>query len=139
MQAAVYGGTPVLSFYKGNVLGGFGQGLDVILDSTYSTNTTIPGPSKTPTLDLHELMVVDGTSLVATMYQAVPYDLTAYGLAPGEGWIVAGMFLEFDIATGDVLFSWNSLDHVDPSLSVVGVGAPGSTNGTSETFAWDYL
>ncbi|KAG7149739.1 hypothetical protein HYQ46_001353 [Verticillium longisporum] len=51
------------------------------------------------------------------------------------------MTTEVDIETGDVLFEWESLDHVDPKLSAFppdfGPGLPGS--GRNETDAWNYF
>ncbi|KAL6362774.1 hypothetical protein LRP88_04079 [Fusarium phalaenopsidis] len=48
---------------------------------------------------------------------------------------------EVDIETGDVLFEWQSLDHVDPKYSAFpldfGAGLPGS--GRNETDAWNYF
>ncbi|KAL2679065.1 hypothetical protein Neosp_009821 [[Neocosmospora] mangrovei] len=46
-----------------------------------------------------------------------------------------------DIETGDVLFEWQSFDHVDPKYSAFpldfGIGLPGS--GRNETDAWNYF
>jgi hypothetical protein len=43
-------------------------------------------------------------------------DLSSYG-GPEDGLVIDGMAQEIDIESGEVLFEWRSLDHVDPEES----------------------
>src|SRR6266550_2646631 len=63
-----------------------------------------------------------GTALI-TAYHAVPYDLTAVG-GPATGQAIDGVVQEIDIATGQVLFEWHSLDHVPLTASYQPVASP---------------
>ena len=67
------------------------------------------------------------------------YDPSSNGIH-NVSWVLNGAFQEIDIATGAVLFEWNSLDHVPVTLSQV---MPGTTdisgNGLTTDTAWDYL
>ncbi|KAF7182824.1 hypothetical protein CNMCM7691_002485 [Aspergillus felis] len=90
--------------------------------------------------DLHEMRVIDGKTALITIYETLPYDLEEYGIDPEIGWVIGGVFQEIDIKTGEVLFEWNSLDHVPlsdslASLDLDGVVGDGLTNGS----AWDYF
>jgi hypothetical protein len=47
--------------------------------------------------------------------------------------------IELDIATGDVLFEWSSLDHVDPSESFLPLNPGQAGAGYNSSDAWDYF
>jgi hypothetical protein len=51
-----------------------------------------------------------------TAYRKTTADLTGIG-GRSDNAILSGVVQEIDIATGKLLFSWDSLDHVDPSES----------------------
>ena len=121
------------------MISGHGQGDGLILDDTYAIDSTGLEASQASVLDLHELKVENNATALATVYQALPYDLQPYGLQTGQGWVTTGIFREIDIASGNVLFEWSSIDHVDLSLSYVGLGTEGGNNGTSNLTAWDYF
>jgi hypothetical protein len=72
------------------------------------------------------------------------------------GLLGVDVLIENDIATGELLFEWNALDHVDPSgeaprlafskartnsaaESLVTLGSTGSNSGVSSADAWDYF
>ena len=108
------------------------------MDSTYSVVTSVqPGLGKTGT-DVHEFTVLpDGTALT-TIFQPTQYDLSAYGVLQPVGWVLQGIFQEIDIQTGEVLFEWQSIEHVDPSESYNYINVTAG-DGANATFAWDYL
>ncbi|GFF88407.1 hypothetical protein IFM60648_08379 [Aspergillus lentulus] len=86
------------------------------------------------------MRVIDGKTALITIYQTGSYNLSAYGIGPGNGWVINGVFQEVDIKTGKVLFEWKSLDHVPLSathapLRLDGVVGDGLTNGST----WDYF
>ncbi|KAM0333182.1 hypothetical protein ACHAQA_001842 [Verticillium albo-atrum] len=89
----------------------------------------------------HEFRLVDGeTALIETPIPRT-ISLKPWGGREDQKWIVSGGFQEINIETGEVLFEWESLDHVDPKLSAFpldfGAGLPGS--GRNETDAWNYF
>ncbi|KAH3143073.1 hypothetical protein KXW18_000338 [Aspergillus fumigatus] len=119
---------------------GYTRGYYTILDDAYQETTTVHSGNGMFPGDLHELRVIDGKTALISVYQTEPYNLAAYGIGPGNGWVISGAFQEVDIKTGRVLFEWKSLDHVPLSatltpLQLDGVVGDGRTNGS----AWDYF
>jgi hypothetical protein len=104
-----YGGEPVLTFYEG-VGTTYGRGEYVILDSSYREVTRVSAGNGYAG-DHHEFLITpEGTALV-TIYSPVRWDLSSVG-GPQDGVVLDGIAQEVDIATGEVLFEWHSLDHV---------------------------
>jgi hypothetical protein len=106
-----YQGATVLTYFQGLVTAaGYGQGRAVIADAGYHTTHVIRAAGGLQA-DLHEFFLTpQGTALI-TAYRPAPADLTAVG-GPAGGHVLAGVVQEIDIATGKVLFQWDSLDHV---------------------------
>ncbi|EGX90200.1 hypothetical protein CCM_06619 [Cordyceps militaris CM01] len=88
----------------------------------------------------HEFKLIDGKTALVEAPTPIVVSLKPWGGRDQE-WIVSGGFQELDIETGEVLFEWQSLDHVDPKKSAFpldfGPGLPGS--GRNETDAWNYF
>ena len=116
------------------------------MDKNYRIVKTIESSGAGASSDMHEFKMTpytDGTTVLMTVYQPRQYDLTTnprFNIQNGMGWIVEGVFQEVDIETGNVLFEWRSLDHVDPGLSWT---LPGTTDtsgdGLHEQTPWDYF
>jgi hypothetical protein len=116
------------------------------MDKNYRIVKTIESSGAGASSDMHEFKMTpytDGTTVLMTVYQPRQYDLTTnprFNVQNGMGWIVEGVFQEVDIETGNVLFEWRSLDHVDPGLSWT---LPGTTDtsgdGLHEQSPWDYF
>ncbi|HEV7564153.1 MAG TPA: arylsulfotransferase family protein [Solirubrobacterales bacterium] len=107
-----YRGKPVLTYNAGQSTGGPGhsEGEGVILDSHYRQIATVSAGNGLKA-DQHEFALTpQGTALI-TIYHQVPYDLSAVG-GPINGSVLDGIVQEVDVATGKVLFQWDSLDHV---------------------------
>ncbi|KAJ0158867.1 hypothetical protein CTA2_10728 [Colletotrichum tanaceti] len=110
---------------QGNV-----RGEAVILDSHYRPVKQVFASGVADSCDLHEFATANaGTTAVVTQYRRRPHDLPGRGLA----WLLEGVFQEVDMASGRVLFEWRSLDHVDPSESVL---APEEA---TRSDPWDYF
>ena len=112
-----YRGQPVLTYDVGQSTGGPGhsEGEDVILNSHYQQIATVSAGNGLKA-DQHEFdLTPQGTALI-TSYHQVPYDLSSVG-GPSNGSVLDGVAQEIDIATGKVLFQWDSLDHVPLSDS----------------------
>lgn len=128
-----YQNKSVLTMWQGQFnAGGYGSGYNVMLDSTYSIikNVSTSGLGDVGA-DIHEFVITSNDTALLTAYNATNYDLSSYG-APADGYILDCIVQEVDIASGNALFTWHSLDHVSPSLCYA---TPGST-GDSLTNAW---
>ena len=110
-ERQTYQGKPVLTWFQGRVIsGGYGEGVGIIADDTYRVIHTIRAWHGLK-VDQHEFVVTpQGTALV-TAFRKLRYDLSAVG-GPKNGWMLSGVAQEIDIATGKLLFEWDSLDHV---------------------------
>jgi hypothetical protein len=106
-----YRGKPVLTWSAGVVNEvGVTTGTSYIADSSYRVIATVKAGNGAQT-DLHDFKLTpQGTALV-TAHRKVPADLSALG-GPAKGAVLASAAQEIDIATGKVVFDWNSLDHV---------------------------
>lgn len=110
LQVQQYRGNPVLAYWKGAIGVGIGYGEAYLLDDSYQPVGVIAAGNGLK-VDLHELtLTAQGTALV-TAYKGVTTDLTAVG-GPSSAPAQAGVVQEIDVATGKLLFEWNSLDHV---------------------------
>ena len=89
---------------------GVTTGTSYVADSSYRVIATVKAGNGAQT-DLHDFRLTpQGTALV-TAHRKVPADLSALG-GPAKGAVLASAAQEIDVATGKVLFEWNSLDHV---------------------------
>ncbi len=61
--------------------------------------------------DLHEFFITPQDTALLTVYGRVKMDLSSLG-GPKDGFVAEGIIQEVDIATGEVLFEWHSLEHV---------------------------
>jgi hypothetical protein len=111
-----YQGHPVLTFWEGKITDGDGTGEDIVMNSSYQVIKTIKASNGYST-DLHEfLLSSSGTSAWVTAFNTVGWNLSPKG-GPRNGAVLDWIVQELDVATGNVLFEWHSLDHVPLSLS----------------------
>jgi hypothetical protein len=125
-----YGGKPVLSWWEGTVLQvGFGEGQDVLYDSSYHHLATIRAGNGYHA-DLHEIRIApDGTAWI-DIFDPIKMNLTsAHGGA--EGVLTDSIVEQIDIKTGLVMWEWHALGHV--SLADSQNPAPHSS------YPWDYI
>ena len=110
-QRQIYRGSPVLTWFQGRVVaGGYGEGVAKIADDSYQVTHTIEAHNGLQ-VDEHEFNITpQGTALVSAFHKQ-RYDLSRLG-GPRKGWLLSGVAQEIDIATGELLFEWDSLDHV---------------------------
>jgi len=110
LQVQTYRGQPVLTWWEGQVELGVGYGKAIIADSSYKTIATISGGDGL-SADLHEFVITPQDTALITAVRPRSADLSALG-GPAKGTALTGSVLEVDIASGKVLFEWNSLDYV---------------------------
>ncbi|PLB55589.1 hypothetical protein P170DRAFT_452914 [Aspergillus steynii IBT 23096] len=112
----------VITFWAGNMMKlGFGYGTVHILDNTYQEIYTVrlqdnfvspEGDHQESYIDLHESHITTRNTLLVTAYNVTQHDLTSIGGKPDD-YMLDGMFYEIDIATNEIVFSWNALNHLD--------------------------
>ncbi|KGB75134.2 hypothetical protein CNBG_0972 [Cryptococcus deuterogattii R265] len=134
-----YQGNQAIATWGGQFNGnGYGNGFGLIYDQTYNLIANISSTISDSGIDFHEFSLTDNNTVVATVYIEEQYDLSSWGVTTEDGtsgWILGGAFEEIDVATGQAVFSWKSLDHINPSDCY---NDPGST-GVSESIPWDYF
>ncbi|HEY1319123.1 MAG TPA: arylsulfotransferase family protein [Streptosporangiaceae bacterium] len=112
LQVQSYRGKPVLTWWEGEISAvGVGEGAGVIADTSYRRLHTIHAAHGLRA-DLHEFVLTpQGTALI-TAYRTTTADLSGVG-GPASGPVFSGVVQEIDVATGKLLFEWESLGHVD--------------------------
>ena len=122
LRVQTYLGNPVLTWSQGV---GFenatpGATTDFIADSTYHVIASVQAGNGLDA-DQHEFYLTpQGTALI-TIYNTVTGDLSSVGGSTSVP-ILEGVFQEINVATGQVVFEWHSLDHV--AVSETYLGAP---------------
>jgi len=109
-RAQAYRGKPVLTWW-GGVHGGYGDGEYVIFDDSYREVKRFPAGNGYPG-DHHEFLITARHTALVTIYAETTWDLSPYG-GSKVGLVLDGIVQEIDIETGEVLFEWRSLEHVD--------------------------
>lgn len=84
----------------------------------------------------HEHQMTDRNTMVITVYNNTLQSLASIG-GPEDAWVADGMFMEIDIKTGEVLFEWRALDHLDMKDSRFGYKTPGA--GITKRVPWDWF
>lgn len=120
---------------------GYARGHGVILDNTYSTVASVQLGNRGISSDEHEFNLINnGETALLTSYPVMPYDLSAYNITTGLGWLVQGQFQEVNVSSGEVIFDWYSLDHVPLNNSYVLPNATDTSgDGLSAITGWDYF
>jgi len=130
LNEQTYEGRPVLTWWRGHVLElGFGQGEDLITNSSYQTVARITGGNGLKA-DLHDFQIVAGNVAYITAYNPIRCDLSTVK-GERDGAIVDTAIQEIDLRTGLVRWEWHSLDHVGAAESEVEV--------PNDPTPWDYF
>ncbi len=125
-----YEGHTALTWWKGRVLSlGFGQGEDIVMDSSYRPLAHIAGGNGLQS-DLHDFQLAPGGVAYITAYNPIRCDLRSIK-GSEEGSITDTAVQAIDIRTGLVRWEWHSLDHIGPAESEVET--------PNETTPWDYF
>ena len=121
----------VLTYWSGsgtagaeNVVGhGFGEVR--IYDTKYNLINTVcpkisihtpPGLNAKCVADVHESNITPRNTILVTVYNYSTADLSSIG-GPKNGWVLDSMAAEVNISSGEVLFSWSPLAHLNLSDS----------------------
>ena len=128
LSLQTYQGRPVLAWWQGIVTstGATQSGEIVVVDRNYRTVATLTGRDGW-ILTLHEFQI-RGDNAWVTANRNLPMNLTKYGGAK-NGALVDSAVQEYSLKTGELLRSWDALDHISLSDS----HSPPPPNG----FPWD--
>jgi len=125
-----YRGRPVLTWWQGRFVRGWGEGEYVIADNTYRRVAGVRAANGYRG-DHHDFTITpQGTALI-TIYDAVRRNLSSVG-GPRRGTVMDGVLQEVDIETGRLLFEWHSLDRIGIAESYKDVPRRSSD-------PWDYF
>ena len=81
--------------------------------------------------DAHEFLISPEDTALITIYNVLPHDLSSVG-GSSSGQLIEGVVQEIDVASGNVIFEWHSLDHV-------GIAESYLPSPTSSGAPWDYF
>lgn len=139
-QAGRWRGKDVLFSFEGDHNSGYGHGHGHItfMDQHYETIRELRAGNH-KLVDKHEFHIVNEETGLIQVYQPVPRDLTAWGASPEQQWIVNAIIQELDISTGELLFEWASLDHVQPDEAILPINPGQAGSGYNSSDAWDYF
>jgi hypothetical protein len=105
-----YQGKPVLTWWEGKVTAGHGVGEYVIFDDSYREIARVRAGNGYRG-DLHEFLITPEDTALLVAYSPRRTDLSPIG-GSKDGMAWDGIVQEVDFETGEVLFEWQSLEHV---------------------------
>ena len=134
-QVQQYQGKPVLTWWQGRILEvGFGQGEDVIYNTSYQQIATIRAGNGYKA-DLHEIRLTPQGTAWIDVFDTVHMNLSGVQVAgrrgASNGVLMDSVIQEIDVKTGLVMWEWHSLGHISLSES----HNPPPTN----NYPWDYI
>ncbi len=129
-RTQTYDGRPVLTWWQGTGLGGLASGTDYIYNDHYQQIATVNAGNGL-SADGHEFLITPQNTALILSYTTATANLTSIG-GSADQTVVDGVVQEIDISTGQVLFQWNSADHVPYSQSEQPLPASSST-------PWDWF
>jgi hypothetical protein len=106
-----YQDKPVLVWWQGKVVSaGFGQGEDVIYDSSYRPLATVRAGNGYHA-DLHEIRLTPQGTAWIDIFDPIQADLSA-AHGSRNGVLTDSVIQEIDVRTGLVMWEWHALDHI---------------------------
>jgi hypothetical protein len=129
-RVQTYYGQPVLTWWQGTGLGGLSSGTDYIYNEHFQQIAAVNAGNGL-SADGHEFLITPWNTALILSYTTATANLTSIG-GPADQTVINGVVQEIDIATGRVLFQWNSEDHVPFSQSEQPLPASAST-------PWDWF
>jgi Arylsulfotransferase (ASST) len=123
-------GRTVLTWWQGTGLGGLAKGSDYIYNDRFQPIATVNAGNGL-SADGHEFLITPQNTALILSYTTATADLTSIGGSASQT-VINGVVQEIDIASGKVLFQWNSADHVPFNQSEQPLPASPST-------PWDWF
>ncbi|WP_245592321.1 arylsulfotransferase family protein [Ectobacillus panaciterrae] len=139
-----YKGKPVLTMWQGTISGT--QSADpnlpagdpepgayyLIINQNYKVIRRFTA-KKGFTADVHEFTITKRNTALFTAVKQVPADLIPYG-GPADGYFDNYSIQEVDLETGELLFFWDVLAHVNPADSMLPASSATSSNNIWDCF-----
>ncbi|HEY2631612.1 MAG TPA: arylsulfotransferase family protein [Solirubrobacteraceae bacterium] len=129
-RTQTYRGQAVLTWWQGTGLGGLASGTDYIYNDHHHQIATVQAGNGL-SADGHEFLITPQNTALILSYTSATANLSSIG-GPSNQAVIDGVVQEIDIATGHVLFQWNSADHVPYSQSEQPLPSSAST-------PWDWF
>lgn len=105
-------GQPVLTWWEGVTPVGYGYGHFVIANTAYERLAEVQAGNGFVGADLHEFVLTPRGTALCLLYNPVRWSLTDVG-GPANGTAMDNIVQEIEVETGNVLFEWHALDHID--------------------------
>lgn len=138
-QLCTYQGSDHLCWTEGIQYRGYSRGQSRIFSTNLTSVRSVQSLNGLSPLDQHEFNIVGNSSLVI-VYHPERYDLSAFNITTGEGWIMDTKFQDIDLETNEVLFEWSPIEHVALSEGYV---LPNTTEvvgtGFNALSPWDFF
>lgn len=109
-------GQPVITFWEGNGLRGYGYGETVILNANYDVIARV-SPDGKKRMDFHEFTITPRNTALLISYKPVRGSTTSVKGGARNDLIMRNLIQEVDIKTNEVLWEWDSTKAVSPSES----------------------
>lgn len=127
-QVEQYQGKPVLTWWQGRIIQvGFGEGEDVIYDSSYRRIATVRAGNGYRA-DLHEIRITPQGTAWIDVFDPIHANLSGVH-GPANGILTDSVVQQIDIKTGLVMWEWHALGHIPLAES---------DNPVPQSYPWDY-
>lgn len=123
LQVQSYRGRPVLTWWQGKVVNGYGLGTGQLAGTHYQDLLTVKAGDGLQA-DLHELLLTSRGTAFITAFGHVVTDLSSLG-GPSKARVLTGHAQEVDLASGKVLMDWDSYRHIGIDETYQRYSAPG--------------
>ncbi|OAL56086.1 hypothetical protein IQ07DRAFT_498982 [Pyrenochaeta sp. DS3sAY3a] len=135
-KTQTYKGQPVLTFWSGELLNGYGRGSFYILNQSYAEIAHFQVNRFGENMgDIHEFEITASDTAMIAIYHAIPFDLSASG-GIQDGWLFENTIQEINIETGALVFEWNASTHVGINESYNSLP---EDVGRTQDAPWDYF
>jgi hypothetical protein len=127
-QVQQYQGKPVLAWWQGRIIQvGFGEGENVLYDSSYRRIATIRAGNGYQA-DLHEIRITPQGTAWVDVFDPIHANLSSVH-GPANGILTDSVVQQIDIKTGLVMWEWHALGHIPLAES---------NNPVPQSYPWDY-
>lgn len=105
-------GERLLTFWEGTEETRYGNGRCLAFDKEYNLRYSVTpvGLTSGALTDLHECQETDDDTVLISIYEPVPFDLTPVG-GPADGMLMDCLFQEIDPRTNKLIFEWRASEH----------------------------
>jgi hypothetical protein len=111
----------------------------IIIDDHFTVSNIHVPQAEVGALDIHEFRILEeGRTALYCVHEETTVDLADIGRSGEKFPLRSNGFVESNLATGKIVFKWNSLDHISLSESMT-IPPENPDHGLPVIPAWDYL